>query len=199
MKLRENIQELLQEVAQKSPSYDALMIALTEQSRKLDEQYDINNEQHDIINKKSHVIGEQQKQINLLEEQLRLLRHQRYGKSSEKNDAQGELFNEAELLSDQEEPKDSEAELKKEQPDPPQKKKKGRSGLSPDLPRKKILLRLSDKQKQGAIDTFFVTVKEELDITPAKVQVLQYQQEKAVFLDEQGTRTLVEADRPKHP
>jgi hypothetical protein len=199
MKLRENIQELLQEVAQKSPSYDALVIALTEQSRKLDEQYDINNEQHDIINKKSHVIGEQQKQINLLEEQLRLLRHQRYGKSSEKNDAQGELFNEAELLSDQEEPKDSEAELKKEQPDPPKKKKKGRSRLSHDLPRKKILLRLSDKQKQGAIDTFFVTVKEELDITPAKVQVLQYQQEKAVFLDEQGTRTLVEADRPKHP
>jgi hypothetical protein len=48
------------------------------------------------------------------------------------------------------------------------------------------LLRLSDEQKQGAIDTFFVTVKEELDITPAKVQVLQYQQEKAVFLDEQG-------------
>ncbi|RUM95017.1 MAG: hypothetical protein DSZ28_00205, partial [Thiothrix sp.] len=52
-------------------------------------------EQLDIINKKSHVIGEQQKQIHLLEEQLRLLRQQRYGKSSEKNEAQGELFNEA--------------------------------------------------------------------------------------------------------
>ena len=199
MKLQENTQELLQDIALKSLSYDALMIAIAEQSRKLDEQFDLNNEQHDIINKKSHVIGEQQKQINLLEEQLRLLRHQRYGKSSEKNAAQGELFNEAELLSDQEEPKDSEAELKKEQPDPPQKKKKGRSGLSPDLPRKKIWLRLTDEQKRGAIDTFFVTVKEELDITPAKVQVLQYQQEKAVFLDEQGTRTLIEADRPKHP
>jgi hypothetical protein len=53
MKLRENIQELLQEIAQKTPSYDALMIALTEQ--------------HDIVNKKSHVIDEQQKQIHLLE------------------------------------------------------------------------------------------------------------------------------------
>ena len=199
MKLQENTQELLQDIALKSLSYDALMIAIAEQSRKLDEQFDLNNEQHDIINKKSHVIGEQQKQINLLEEQLRLLRQQRYGKSSEKNDAQGELFNEAEWLSDQADAEDSEVELNTEQSEPPKKKKKGRSGLSPDLPRKKVLLRLSDEQKQGAIDTFFVTIKEELDITPAKVQVLQYQQEKAVFLDEQGTRTLVEADRPKHP
>ena len=74
MKLQENTQELLQDIALKSLSYDALMIAIAEQSRKLDEQFDLNNEQHDIINKKSHVIDEQQKQINLLEEQLRLLR-----------------------------------------------------------------------------------------------------------------------------
>ena len=67
MKLTGNTQELLQEIAQKTPSYDALMIALTEQ--------------YDIVNKKSHVIDEQQKQINLLEEQLRLLRQQRYGKA----------------------------------------------------------------------------------------------------------------------
>jgi len=69
------------------------MIALTEESGKLDEQYD-------IIHKKSHVIGEQQKQINILEEQRRLLRQQRYGKSREKNAAQGELFNEVEQLAD---------------------------------------------------------------------------------------------------
>ena len=110
----------MQDVARKSPTYDALMIALTEQSSELDEQ-------QDIITKKSHVIGEQQKQINLLEEQLRLLRQQRYGKSGEKNEAQGEFFNEVEQLSDQDE-----AELKKEPPNPPPKKKKGRSGLSPD-------------------------------------------------------------------
>jgi hypothetical protein len=42
MKLTGNAQELLQEIAQKPPSYDALMIALTEQ--------------YDIVNKKSHVI-----------------------------------------------------------------------------------------------------------------------------------------------
>ncbi len=197
MKLRENSQELLQDIAQNPPSYDALMIALGEQFGKLDEQHDVITEQHDIITKKSHVIDEQQKHIHLLEEQLRLLRQQRYGKSSEKNDAQGELFNEAELLSDQ--PESEGIESSADQPKPSKKKKKGRTGLSPDLPRKKILLCLSDEQKHGAIDTFFVTVKEELDITPAKVQVLQYQQEKAVFLDARGSRTLIEADRPKHP
>ena len=175
MKLTDNTQELLQEIAQKSPTYNALMIALTEQ--------------FDIVNKKSHVI----------DEQLRLLRQQRYGKSSEKNAAQGELFNQAELLSDQGKAEDSDVELKKEPPEQAKKKKQGRTGLSPDLPRKKILLRLTDEQKQGAIDTVFVTIKEELDITPAKVQVLQYQQEKAVFLDAQGTRTLVEAQRLRHP
>jgi len=120
---------------QNPPSYDALMIALTEESGKLDEQYD-------IIHKKSHVIGEQQKQINILEEQRRLLRQQRYGKSREKNAAQGELFNEVEQLADQPEPEDIDAESSTDQP---KKKKKGRTGLSPDLPREKILLRLTDE------------------------------------------------------
>jgi len=132
MKLRENSQELLQDIARKPPSYDALMIAITEQLDKLDEQDNVItekshviDEQHDIINKKSHVIGEQQKQIHLLEEQLRLLRQQRYGKSSEKNEAQGELFNEAELLSDLPE-EDGEVELNTNQP---KKKKKSRTGI----------------------------------------------------------------------
>jgi len=65
----------------------------------------------------------------------------------------------------------------------PKKEKRPHRSFARFTP-KKILLPLSDEQKEGAIDTFFVTVKEELDITPAKVQVLQYQQEKAVFLDE---------------
>ncbi|RUM94881.1 MAG: hypothetical protein DSZ28_00870, partial [Thiothrix sp.] len=76
MKLRENSQEVLQDFSRKPPSYDALMIAITEQLGKLDEKSHVIDEQHDIINKKSHVIGEQQKQIHLLEEQLRRKRQQ---------------------------------------------------------------------------------------------------------------------------
>jgi len=129
MKLQENTQALLQDIARKPPSYDALMIALTEQSSELDEQHHVVNEQQDIITKKSHVIGEQQKQINILEEQRRLLRQQRYGKSREKNAAQGELFNEVEQLADQPEPEDIDAESST---DKPRKKKKGRTGLYPE-------------------------------------------------------------------
>jgi transposase len=49
---------------------------------------------------------------------------------------------------------------------------------------------LSDAEKEGAINTFFVKVREELDIIPAKTQVLEYMQEKAVFKDEQGTTAM---------
>ena len=75
---------------------------------------------------------------------------------------------------------------------------KCRKGLSADLPRQPVHLYLSEEEKAGASETFFVKVKEELDITPAKVQVLEYLQEKAVLI-ESGARRLVEAERPRHP
>jgi transposase len=58
---------------------------------------------------------------------------------------------------------------------------------------------LSETEKEGAINTFFVKVREELDIIPAKVQVLEYMQENAVFKDEQGTTTMKAAEVIKHP
>ena len=184
MKIDKNTQDIIQEIAKELPTQDALLRTVSEQ--------------HQIIEGKSTVIGEQKKRIHILEEQLRLLRAQRFGASSEKSDRQEEMFNEAELLalSVDDEPEQIELPEVKEAP---KKKKKGREGLSPDLPRQQILLTLSEEEKDGAIETFFVTVKEELDITPAKVQVLEYRQEKAVFLDEAGKRSLVEATRTKHP
>jgi uncharacterized coiled-coil protein SlyX len=121
-------------------------------------------EQRQIIAKKSEVISAQQKHIALLEERVRLLQAQRFGRSSEKSDAQLALFDQ-----------DTEVEappVAPPEPAPKAKKRGGKKGLSPDLPRETIYLRLSEEQKAGAIDTFFVKVKEELDITPAKVQVL---------------------------
>ena len=58
---------------------------------------------------------------------------------------------------------------------------------------------MSDEEKEGAIDTFFEKTKEELDIIPARVRVIEHMQEKAVFADEQGKRTLVTAAKPAHP
>ena len=52
----------------------------------------------------------------------------------------------------------------------------------------------------GAIDTFFSKVKEELDIVPAKVRVIEYLQEKAVFIDEASqSREVKTATLPLHP
>jgi transposase len=150
-------------------------------------------EKDDIIDKKSEVISEQKRRIALLEEYLRLANSKRFGPSSEQTPPeQGNLFNEAEVT----------AELEPEappQPDDKKKKKTGRKPFADSLPRKQVYAYLSEAEKAGAIDTFFVKVREELDIVPAKVQVLEYMQEKAVFPDEGDGRTFKQAEVTKHP
>ena len=160
----------------------------------LEELNSLLQEKEAIIVGKNQVIEEQQKRIALLEEYLRLERHRRFGPSSEKNTAQGELFDEVEQLAERANTADEE-ESKPQQP----KKKGGRKGLSPAIPREQIYLTLSEEDKAGALDTFFVKVKEELDIVPAKVRVLEYLQEKAVLTDGSGQRTVKSALLPQHP
>mgnify|MGYP000290709576 CR=1 FL=1 len=63
----------------------------------------------------------------------------------------------------------------------------------------RVDLTLSDADKAGASRTFFTKVKEELDIVPAKVQVIEYWQEKAVFDDEGGEQRIAAAPRQPHP
>jgi len=147
--------------------------------------------QQQIIEQQSRIIAEQQKRLALLEEQIRWLRAKRFGPSSEQSHEQLSLF--------EDEPPPEPPAREPQSPESPSKKRRGgRKGLSPDLPRQTIYLRLSDEEKAGAVETFFVKVKEELDIQPAKVQVLEYWQEKAVFI-ESGQRQLIEAERPRHP
>lgn len=150
-------------------------------------------EQTVTIDKKTDVIAEQKKRIAVLEEYLRLERARLYGRSSEKNAAQGALFDEAELCAD--EPEESPAPS---DPGPQSRKNAGRKGLSKSLPRHQVHLNLSDEEKVGAIDTFYSVVKEELDIEPAKARVIEYLQEKAVFADPDGRR-INAATLPRHP
>lgn len=160
------------------------------------------NEKAEIIDKKSDVIDVQKKRIAVLMEYLRLANHKQYAPSSEKNVLQGELFNEAELLADGDSDSDVSGELEPEADTTDEakpKKRKKRQRLSVDLPREQVLHLLTEEEKEGAIDTFFVTVKEELDIVPAIARVLEHLQEKAVFLDDHGKRTIVAAQRPAHP
>jgi len=165
----------------------------------LDDQNQVINEKAEIIDKKSEVIDAQKKRIAILEEYFRLANHKQYAPSSEKNPNQGELFNEAELLADGDSDVSGEIEPEPPEQDATPKKRSGRKGLSKTLPRVQVHHRLSDEEKHGAIDTFFVLVKEELDLVPARARVIEHLQEKAVFVDEQGKRTLKAAARPAHP
>jgi uncharacterized coiled-coil protein SlyX len=102
-------------------------------------------EQQQIMAEQSMLIAAQQKRLVLLEEQIRLLRTKRFGRSSEQNTGQLALLEEDE----------SRLQLPVETPQTPdttsKKRRGGRKGLSADLPRQTIYLRLSEEEKAGAI------------------------------------------------
>jgi len=160
----------------------------------LSEKDGVIKEKDDIIAKKSDVIFEQKHRIEILEEYLRLAKVKRFGASSEQTSPeQGLLFNEAEAVNEEEPDKvDSSASSDT-------KKKTGRKPFDKNIPRHQVFAYLSDEDKAGAINTFFVKVREELDIIPAKVQILEYMQEKAVFKDVQGNSTIKLAEVIKNP
>jgi transposase len=160
----------------------------------LNEQALLLEEKQDIIEKKSQVIEAQKKRIEMLEEGLRLINRKHFAPSSELQKRQGDLFNEIEVATDKESSDDSVKKTASTQ----KKGKGGRKGLSPTIPREQVHIDLSEEEKEGAIDTFYVVVKEELDKTPAKVRVLEYLQEKAVFKEE-DKRVIKSAEMPKHP
>jgi len=142
------------------------------------------------------VIEQQKHQIEILKEALILSRVKRFAPSSEKSDGQLSLFDEAENeLQDEEEQESSTPK----QPEP--NKKTGRKGFSKNIPRVPVFLNLTDEEKEGAIKVFYTKVKEELDIIPAKVQVLEYFQQKAIFKTEDDNKavSLKSACLPKHP
>jgi len=121
----------------------------------LDSFQDILLEKDQVIQQKSDVIAQQKQRIKLLEEYLRLARQKQFGRSSEKNPGQGEIFNEAELATcSAEEEQPAEAD-----PDLPEKKaphkKPGRKGFSENIPREQIYIDLPDEEKVGAVDTFY--------------------------------------------
>ena len=136
--------------------------------------------------------------VEILEEVVRHLKIKRFMPSSEKTNVdQFLLFDEAELCTD---PKveQHEKDQDKKSGKGSNTKPRGRKPLSSDLPREQVFLYLTDEEKTGAKSTFFAKVKEELDIVPAKVRVLEYMQEKAVFESTEGPK-MVAAALPKHP
>ena len=176
------------------PTPDAMMMALLEQKKLLEKK-------DEVLEANGTTIKNQQARINVLEEKLRLMDQRKFGASSEKNLSQEDwLADEAELLADGEpDPDDGEVDQPDADDDKKPRKPRKRKGFSPHLKRVQEYIRLSDEEREGALSTFFVKVKEELDFIPAQLQVIEIMQEKAVYLDEDGERSLKAAERPAHP
>ncbi len=129
------------------------------------------------------IILQQAQRIAILEEIVRLEKLKKYGSSSEKSADQHDMFNEAELvdmatqLSTDDEPA-SEAAT----PSRPANQKKGRKPLPKELPRVRIEHDLDEADKTCPCGCQRRVIGEEcseqLDIIPAKIQVLVHARKK---------------------
>lgn len=113
-------------------------------------------------------------QLEALYEQIRLMRHQRFGPSSEKDPGQQDLFNEAEATVEP-----LEVEVESENVESKPRKKPGRKPLPATLPRIEVVHDLPEAEKVCENDGTHLKamgdeVSEQLDIVPARVQVIRH-------------------------
>jgi transposase len=125
--------------------------------------------------KRDELIAARDVKIGLLEQRINLLLAQRYGASAETvSQAQLKLFNEAEAeaLEDEDEPQKTEV-------GPHRRRRPKRSTLPAELPRVDIEHPLPEDQRlcphHGVeLERFSQEISEQLDIVPAKIQVLRH-------------------------
>jgi len=138
--------------------------------------------------------------LEYLEEQIRLMRHKRFGASSEKSSAdQLNLFDEAELSAldaDNEVPDEADDSLNEADDTSTGKPKRRarRKPLPPELPRIREEHDLTDSEKVCScgclMDKIGEEISEQLEIIPAKVQVIQHVRFKYACRDcEEGIKT----------
>jgi transposase len=185
------------------------MIAVLEQQKLIDNLSRTVDEKVCEIDQQSRTNARLEQRIKLLEEQLLLERYRRFGASTETNVLQGLLdfdgSGQTQPLADGDECPDAEDETPADTPDEPadngstNRRRKRRQRFNPEIPRVRQDILLSDAQRKDAVETFFTKVKEELDIVPAEVRVIEYYQEQAVYHDADGERTVVSAPRTPHP
>ncbi|MEJ1335802.1 MAG: IS66 family transposase [Candidatus Sedimenticola sp. (ex Thyasira tokunagai)] len=136
----------------------------------------------EIIAEQQLKLSSQEQRIALLEEFIRLQRHRQFGTSSEKASGQAELFDEAELLGEEDEPPAAEEISGRGAPADTNKKIRGRKPLPPGLPRIRIEYDLPEAEKTCSCGCQRTLIGEEaseqLDIIPAKVRVLVHVRKK---------------------
>ena len=124
-----------------------------------------------LVEKDWEIKNLQEKNQYLLE-QFRLAQHKQFGKSSEANLNQGELFNEAEQLIDEDVP--SEQSQDKEST----RKQPKRKPLPKDLPRETVVIDLTDEEKicdccGHDLHPMGEKISEKLKFIPAQIKVIE--------------------------
>jgi transposase len=133
-----------------------------------------------LLLEKDRCLNEKDKRISLLEEQVRLLKHKRFAASSEKSDDQAELFNEAEAAEPvpEEDLNENTDDAETETIQYERRKPRGCKPLPVDWPRVRIEHDLNNADKVYecgcALTHIGEDTSEQLDIIPAKIQVLQH-------------------------
>ena len=126
--------------------------------------------------------GKLKQQIHSLLEALRLEKHRLYGTSSEKSPDQSELFDEADSFVDEAEEADEPEVAASSTADKKKKKSPARKPLPPELPRIRLVIELSEDQRQCPCGCTLVEIgediSEQVDIIPARVQVIQHVRKK---------------------
>ncbi|MDH3282531.1 MAG: IS66 family transposase [Gammaproteobacteria bacterium] len=134
---------------------------------------------HQITLEQQAKIQHQSSLIDQLVEQIKLARHKQYGASSEQWSAdQMRLFNEAEVIVDHEDG-DSDTDADTIAVPAHRRKRGGRKPLPPELPRIEVVYELSGSERVcphdgSALKVIGEVATEQLDIIPAKVQVIRH-------------------------
>lgn len=158
--------------------------------------------QHQSLAEKDASLTEKDHIIAILEEYVRLQKLKKFGASTEKSQDQREMFNEAELSTEAEQILvEQEGRQATKSVNTPARKKPGRKPLPADLPRLRIEHDLSDSDKHCACGTELTEIgndtSEQLDIIPAKIQVLVHVRKKyACKHCEEGVKTAALPSQP---
>ncbi|WP_051687358.1 IS66 family transposase [Microbulbifer sp. HZ11] len=134
-----------------------------------------------LVQQQSQLLQKQQR-IDLLEEQILLMRDTHFARSSEQSPDQYGFFDEAEVESETPAP-DLAAEPPSENATKPQSRKtSGRRALPAELPRVRREHDLPEEQKSCTcgcqLQAIGEEISEQLDIIPAKIQVIQHVRKK---------------------
>lgn len=157
-----------------------------------------NEELRKLLTEKEQQLYAHGQKIQTLEEYIRSLKHKQFGSSSEKSDAQAELFNEAECDADPIEKSPSE-EI--EVPAHKRKKKK-RVSIPENYPRQEFIHDLPEDEKicphnGTTLKAIGEDKHEQLDVIPVKINVLRHIHKK--YACPCCDQYVVTAKNPKQP